>query len=139
MADQPAIGQPNGHVSLDVPTSNGYGEDNQLIAAGKAANAAGDVAAGNSGAPAVPTDPRAAMLERAAAALQAHQPGNLLADTEYPDEPGTAGLPIGAGGGPELLGRPTVSRVARTLDALAATTNNPVIASLAGEAAGRNL
>lgn len=124
--------QPNGHMSTDVPTNNGYGEDNQLVAAAQAANAAGDVSAGN--AEAVSSPWAAAEAEAAR-----HNPSSLLDDTEFPDEPVTTGLDVGPGRGPEALGVPTVSRVARTLDVLANATGNPVLASLAGEAASRNL
>lgn len=129
--DTPSVGQPNGKVSMETPTNNGYGQDNQLRAAAQAANQAGAVAAGNTAAP----SPFAAAIAQAGA----HQPASLLDPTDHPDEPITAGLPIGAGGGPELLGRPTVPRITRTLDNLAAATGNPVVASLAGEAAARNL
>lgn len=43
----------------------------------------------------------------------------LLADTEFPDEPLTAGNPLGPGGGPELLNMPTKPTLTDTMRKLA--------------------
>lgn len=120
--------QPNGRIPAPDYDGLRYGQETQLTEAAAARN---EMAA---------TRPTAQPFDLAAqAALLGEAPGDLLADTEFPDEPGTAGLPFGPGPGPEALDVPTVPRVARTLDTLAQATNNPVVASIAAEAAAQNL
>lgn len=125
----PGMGQPNGRVPTPDYDGLPYGQEKQLTAAAGAANANADTTA------APTSDPLAGIRSF----LEREAPGDLLADTEYPDEPGTAGLAIGPGPGPEVLGRVRVPRVTRLLDALAATEANPVLASLAEEAAARRI
>lgn len=73
------------------------------------------------------------------AALQAAQgmrpPTSLYAPTQRPSEPLTAGLPIGAGPGPEVIR--TGDRVARTLRMIADITGDPKFEGLADLASRR--
>lgn len=122
-------GQPNG-LPMPAPDYQGreYGAEKQLQQAAAAQPVIDETAA--------PTSPFAAALARA---QMEDGPSNLLDDDESPETPITAGLPFGAGPGPEALGRRTRSRTAEMLGHLAATTGSPVAASLAAEAAARNL
>lgn len=64
----------------------------------------------------------------------------LNAETALRDEPITAGLPIGAGPGPEVLGMRQVSPpVAEALGRLAQATGDPALADLAMIAARQNV
>lgn len=129
MSDTP-LGQPNGETPKVDYRGLGYGIDKQF-----------------SEAAATPTTPPPMLDQQqvqgamgALGEVENLSPlGSLLDDSEYPDEPGSAGLLGGPGPGPEALGRGGTSRIARVLESLATTTNNPVVASLAAEAAARNL
>lgn len=121
-----ATGQPNGAMPAPPDYRNlPYGEKKDLV----------DTAAGTPAAP--PIDPQAQVMAEAQAATPPQQ--SLMRPTERPGEPVTAGLPVGPGSGPEALGQQTVPRVTRVLDALAQVSRNPALASLAAEAAARNL
>lgn len=120
----PVAGQPTG-VTPPVDYRNGpYGQEKELNAA-----------AAQPTLPAATTDPMAQAEQEALTA----QPRALLDPTERPDEHVMSGLAVGGGPGPEALGQPTMPRVASVIDALAARTGNPVLASLAAEAAASNL
>ena len=62
-------------------------------------------------------------------------PTSLYAPTQRPTEPITAGLPIGAGPGPEVIR--TGDRVARTFRLMADVTGDPRFEQLADLAARR--
>lgn len=68
-----------------------------------------------------------------AAAQKMRPPSSLYAPSERPSEPLTAGLPIGAGPGPEVIR--TGDRVARTFRLMADVTGNPRFEELADLAA----
>jgi len=76
---------------------------------------------------------------RMAAGIQAAQrmapPQSLYAPTQRPGEPITAGMPMGAGPGPEVTR--TGDRVARTYRLIADITGNPRFQELADLAAGQ--
>lgn len=86
--------------------------------------------------PAAPVDP----LARATEALrgQAYQP-LLGGPSPRPDIPITAGLPSGPGPGPEILGQQTSGRITALLQRIASTSSDPILASLADEAAAQNI
>lgn len=135
MSDTAGTGQPNG--AMPRPDYNGrpYGAEKALNEL--ATTPTGGGPGGTTASAPVPAGPPS--MDTLEQLLSRHSPGDLTADTEFPDEPGTAGLPSGAGPGPEVMGEQTRPRVARVLDALAAVTNNPVVASLAAEAAARRV
>lgn len=66
----------------------------------------------------------------AAATNHAFQPVQLNAPTERPYEPTTHGLPIGPGGGPEVMQRPA-NQTSMQLRQLAAQTGDNFISDLA--------
>lgn len=59
--------------------------------------------------------------------------------SERPSEPVTAGLPIGAGPGPESLGPAKGAHVSNTLQRLADTTKDPELVNLANIARSQGL
>lgn len=129
----------------NVPTGLPYGQAQELErqrAALPAATTNPSTAAG--GPPAAPpVDPRQrmqAVADQAVAAMQQRQyPGPILTrPSARTDEPVTAGLPVGAGPGPEALGAPR-GRVADELARIARLTGDPVMAQYAEDAAARRL
>lgn len=74
-------------------------------------------------------------LMAAAAAVSANGGGLLTRPSSRPDEPVTAGLPVGPGAGPEALPRFGGSPGGRFLHELAAATGNAYFAELADRVA----
>lgn len=90
--------------------------------------------AGPAGPAPAPQMPMAQKMARALQAMEAMNPGgNLYQPTQRPSEPITAGMPMGAGPGPEALS--TGDRTTRTLQLLADVTGDPRFAQLADRAA----
>ena len=56
---------------------------------------------------------------------------DINAESEFPDEPITTGLPVGPGLGPEALVRPSAGRVANTLGMIADLTGDEQLIALA--------
>lgn len=108
-----------------APTGMPYGEHQNLIEAQQAM-------------PLPNNDP----LQQIAAAvagggLDFNSTPNLDADSDFPDEPITAGLPMGPGPGPEVLGQVDAGRVQSTLELIADLTGDPRMSQLAQFAALR--
>lgn len=69
------------------------------------------------------------------AALLGQAPIGLLSGTQRPDQPVTAGLDSGPGGGSELLGgMRATSPMARTLRLLSERTGDPIFRNMADRA-----
>lgn len=116
-SDLRAKGRPQ---AVTVPTGLGYGERQALEASQSAMP--------------LPGDPfQAAIAEANASPTELL---SLLGPTARPDEPVTAGLPMGPGPGPEILGGPS-NRASDTLDELAAQTGDQALALLAMRARSR--
>jgi hypothetical protein len=80
-----------------------------------------------------PVDPVPMSAMEAAQMLQGRA-GLLRAPTVRPDEPVTAGLPVGPGPGPEMLGRiPMENPTGKFFRELAKATGNPYYAELAAK------
>lgn len=117
-------GQPNGQQPVRVPTGRPYGEAQKIEQAQRD----------------VPL-PQAPQVDPIAAATEAAAPidfglGGLFAETQRPEEPVTAGLPVGPGPGPVDVPQ---SRLAMTLDRVAEATGDPWVAQLAQRARNRGL
>jgi len=84
--------------------------------------------------------PQQAGMDQILAAAQNHnfQPVPLNAPTERPHEPITHGLPIGPGGGPEVLNAPSRTTSVQ-LRQLAAQTGDTTIADIAARLEGWGL
>lgn len=127
-------GQPNGQQPIRVATGGAYGDAQASHDAQKVmplAQGAG-----------VPSPPPPSTMDQAVqeAAPVSFDMGGLAADTAYPNEPVTAGLPSGPGPGPEALamnrGR---GRTSSTLDLIASVTGDPEMAALAQKARSQGL
>lgn len=119
---------PTGHDSqpAQAPTGLPYGEHQQLVEAQHAVPVPGP------GTVPVPPAPPGDQAILHAATQMPFQPVDLYGAPERP-EPLTAGLPIGAGPGPEAMG-PRRSNVADTLELLARTTGDDSFRELAAKA-----
>lgn len=102
-----------------APTGMPYGEHQNLIQAQQAMP--------------LPNNDPLAML----GGLDFSSVPNIDDDTHYPDEPITAGMAMGPGPGPEVLGQPDAGRVQSTLELIADLTGDPRMAQLAQFAALR--
>lgn len=80
-------------------------------------------------------DPRLQMMAAMQAASRMRPPQSLYSPTQRPQEPITAGLPVGAGPGPEVIR--TGDRVARTFRLIADITGDPKFENLAQLASRR--
>lgn len=124
--------QPNGQLTdygtqaVKVPTGGPYGRATELANAQKAVPLADST---------IPLDVRQA---RAAQETESYDPfagiTPLDAPSQYPSEPVTTGLKVGAGAGPEVLRSQPKGRVVDGLMLLAEVTNDPEIRALAMEA-----
>lgn len=100
---------------VKTPTGLPYGQGQQMAEAQKALPLPGPgtrpqpqrAPAGPAPVPVAPADPMAAAI--AAASQLAPPAGGLARPSSRPDQPVTAGLNIGAGGGPEMLPVPAFS------------------------------
>lgn len=94
-------------LPVAAPQDQGYGQRGEQMAAQRALplpNVQGQNAvAPSAAAPAAAAAPMDALT---AARSMVPPAGGLGADTQYPDQPITAGLPRGAGPGPEVIGLP---------------------------------
>ena len=131
-------------------TGAGYGENKRLNEASQAMDAAMQgagppVAGQQSSAPVMPPAPAPPAqqggvppeLLAAAAAGPSPQPGGLHGPSTDPNEPLTAGLPIGPGPGPEALaigGRRRSNQLAETYEMLAQASGDPFYSQLARRA-----
>lgn len=121
-------GQPNGSaggtIEQMVATGQPYGEAQRQTEQLRAAPLEVDGAAAAAAVASSP--PPQAMLD----AAQSFQLPNtsLTAPTERPNEPITAGLPLGAGPGPEAVTAPSPTK--RVLDIIAEQTGDPYIQQL---------
>lgn len=136
-----ATGQPNGQMPA-VPkppayTGLPYGEKTQMAQMAKVPTGPAPMV-GPTGAPqGPPPGSPDALLAEAQAAQPPQQ--SIMRPSERPGEPVTAGLAQGPGVGPEALSAPPQPRITQMLDMLASITKSPAVASLAAEAASRNL
>lgn len=110
---------------IRTPTGVQYGEVSKLRQAQQAAPLAS-----------APPPPKPDFSKIVAAAQAMPFPSQSLgAPTERPHEPITAGVPVGAGPGPEVLARPTGAPTAAAMFArLAQATGDPAMAALAAQA-----
>lgn len=87
------------------------------------------------GAPVATPQPQVSLADALMQARGLGVPGGLLNQpTQRPDEPITAGLPIGAGAGPGAVGYPMATPVGRWMRELAQSTGDPRMQRLADRA-----
>lgn len=135
-------------MAVQTPTGLPYGEAGQLQAAQQAVPIAATAPPPSPGPSQPPpgatsevpggSNPPPGGMAAILAAAQAMQPPSgpgLSAPTQRPNEPVTAGLPVGAGPGPEVLNlKPQVTPLAQTLQAAAEATGSGLLANLAAQA-----
>jgi hypothetical protein len=118
---------------IAVPTGTSYGQGQALADAQRAIPLptgaptvpSGPARTGGAPQPAGPRDPLAAAIA-AASGMAPPVAGGLTRPSDRPGEPVTAGLPIGAGAGPEALGLPALPETDGALtDLIVAYQQNP--------------
>lgn len=133
-APQPGNQGGYGAQPAQAPTGMPYGEHQASIESQRAVPLAQVTPIPQTGS-APSEDPQARIAAAIAAARRMRPPQPLTGPSRRPMEPITAGMPMGAGPGPEVLR--TGDRTVRTLRLLADVTGDPSFAELADKASLR--